>query len=154
MRVHHPCVANHSSSIASSASTIGSSSSSSIDLGDERLDQQAARGLLVDAARHQVEQMVAVDLGDGRAVAALHVVGEDLELRLGRELAIVRQKQRVAGHLGVGLLRVLMHVDAALEDAARPAGHDVADDFASSWCAARRGRAPWSRRYACRRRAG
>ena len=73
--------------------------------------------------------MVAVDLGHRRAVAALHVVGENLQFRLGRELAVVGQQQRVAGHLGVGLLRLLVHVDAALENAARAAGHDVADDF-------------------------
>ena len=52
--------------------------------------------------------MVVVDLGDRRAMAADDVVGEDFEFRLGRELAIVRQQQRVAGHLGVGLLRVLV----------------------------------------------
>ena len=59
------------------------------DLGDEGLDQKATRRLLVDAARHQVEQVAVVDLGDGGAVAALHVVGEDFELRLGRKLAVV-----------------------------------------------------------------
>ena len=106
-----------------------SSSSSSITSATNALTSRPRARLLVDAARHQVEQMVVVDLGDGRAMAALHVVGEDFQLRLGRELAIVRQQQRVAGHLGVGLLRVLVDVDAALEDAARLAGHDVADHF-------------------------
>jgi hypothetical protein len=38
----------------------------------------------------------------------MHVVGEDFQLRLGRELAIVGKQQRVAGHLGVGLLRRLV----------------------------------------------
>ena len=40
-----------------------------------------ARPRLADAARAQVEERVLVELADRRAVAALHVVGVDLELR-------------------------------------------------------------------------
>ena len=38
----------------------------------------------------QVEHFVAVELADGRAVRALHVVGEDLELRLGVDARLGR----------------------------------------------------------------
>ena len=51
-------------------------------------------------------------------MAALDVVGEDLELRLVVGLGRLRQQQRVRRHLGVGLLRVRAHDDLALEDAA------------------------------------
>ena len=48
----------------------------------------------VEAARVQVEDRVLVELADRRAVRALHVVGEDLELRLGVDLRVVGQQQR------------------------------------------------------------
>ena len=51
-------------------------------LADEGLDQQRLGLLRRDAARHQVEQQILVELARGRAVAALHVVGENFELRL------------------------------------------------------------------------
>jgi len=37
--------------------------------------------------------MVAVDLGDRSAMAAGDVVGEDLQFRLGRELAVVGEQR-------------------------------------------------------------
>ena len=59
-----------------------------------------------NAARHQIEQQVLVERARGRAVAALHVVGEDLQLRLVVGLGLLGQQQRLRHHLGVGLLRV------------------------------------------------
>ena len=66
----------------------------------------------------QIEQQILVERAGGRAVAALHVVGEDLQLRLVVGLGGLRQQQRVRRHPGVGLLRVRAHDDLALEHAA------------------------------------
>ncbi len=46
-----------------------------------------------EAARHQVEQQVLVEGAAGGAVAAEHVVGEDLQLRLVVELGVVGEQQ-------------------------------------------------------------
>ena len=77
------------------------------DVAGKRVNQHDARRPVVDAARAQVEHRVLVELTDRRPVRALHVVGEDLELRLGVDLRLVAQEQRPVGLLGVGLLRVL-----------------------------------------------
>ena len=66
----------------------------------------------------QVEQQIVVERAGGRAVAALHVVGENLELGLAVGLGLVRQQQRMRRHHGVGLLRLRLHDDLALEHAA------------------------------------
>ena len=58
-------------------------------LARKRLQQQAARLRLVNAAGAEIEQRVLLDLADGGAVGALHVVGVDFELRLGVDLRIV-----------------------------------------------------------------
>ena len=79
--------------------------------------QQAARGNFVDAARAQIEKRVLFDLADGRAVRALHVVGVDFKLRFGVDLRLIGKQQVAIGLLGVGLLRVLVHDDAAVKDA-------------------------------------
>src|SRR5207248_758861 len=52
-------------------------------LAGEGVGEQAPRRLAPEAARPQVEERVLVELTDGGAVRALHVVGEDLQLRLG-----------------------------------------------------------------------
>src|SRR4029434_11037725 len=49
---------------------------------EEGLNQQALGFRRRDAARHQVEFELLVERASGGAVAALHVVGEDFELRL------------------------------------------------------------------------
>ena len=72
-----------------------------------------------EAAGAQVEHRVVVELPDRRAVRALHVVGEDLELRLGVDLRVVGEQQRAVGLLGVGLLRVRPDDDLAVEHRAR-----------------------------------
>ena len=87
-------------------------------LADKGLDHQRLGLLGGNAARLEVEQQVLVERAGGRAVAALHVVGEDFELGLVVGLGLVREQQRVRRHLGVGLLGVRPHDDLALEDAA------------------------------------
>ena len=80
-----------------------------------------ARLGLADAAGAQVEDRVRVELADRRAVRALHVVGEDLELRLGVDQGVARQQQVLVRLLRVGLLRVRPDDDLAVEDRrARP----------------------------------
>ena len=54
-------------------------------------------------------------------MAALDVVGVDLELGLGVDLGIVRQQQIVVLLVGVGLLRVLVDDDLAGEHGVRAA---------------------------------
>src|ERR1035438_80785 len=49
----------------------------------ERVGQQTARFLLADAARLQVEQRFAIQLADGRAMRAAHVVRSELQLGFG-----------------------------------------------------------------------
>ena len=134
------------------------------DLEREGAGQQVARALLAEAARAQVEERVGVELPDARAVAALHVVGVDLELGLGVHLC-ARAEQQV----GIRLVRVRLlgvrdarspaaeHAlrasaeDPLVELAARAVGHGVvdqrvvvdellvaaADEEARSWCTRR-----------------
>jgi hypothetical protein len=83
------------------------------------VDQHVARLGRRQAARPQVEQRVLVELPDRRPVRALHVVGEDLELRLGVDRRVVGEQQRLVRLLRVGLLRVLPDDDLAVEHAAR-----------------------------------
>ncbi len=69
-----------------------------------------------DAARHQIEEMVMVQVARGGAMAADHVIGEDFKLGLGIEFGGFRQQERVAGLLAIGFLRVLPDDDLALEN--------------------------------------
>ena len=84
-------------------------------LADEGLDQQRLRVLLRQAAGAQIEQQRFIQRAGGRAMAAGDVVGEDFQLRLAVGLGLVGQQQRPRHHLGVGLLRMRPHDDAALE---------------------------------------
>ena len=86
-------------------------------LADEGLDQQRFGFLLRNAARHQIELQAWIERAGGGAVAADHVVGEDFQLRLVVGFGLVRQQQRARHHLGVGLLRVRLDDDLALEHA-------------------------------------
>ena len=70
-----------------------------------------------NAARHQIEFKPLVERAGGRTVAADHVVGEDFQFRLVVGFRLVRQQQRARHHLAVGLLRVRLDDDLALEDA-------------------------------------
>ena len=55
-------------------------------VGGEGLDQHAPRLGLGDAAGAEIEERVLVEIADRGAVAAFHVVGEDLELGLGVDM--------------------------------------------------------------------
>ena len=80
-----------------------------LDLGDRLVEEGEHQQLLGLAPRHaargQVEERGLVDRAAGRAVRALHVVGVDLELGLGEELAVLVEQQRLADLVAVGLLR-------------------------------------------------
>ena len=121
-------------------------------LASKRVNQHVARIFRVDAARAQVEHRVFVELADRRAVRALHVVGEDLELRLGVDLRVVGEQQRLVGLLRVGLLRVLPDDDLAVEDGARPAGQDALVDLVARAVRLARDRSSCACRRATRRR--
>ena len=72
----------------------------------ERVDQHVTRLLPVEAPRPQIKDRVLVELTHCRAVRALYVVCEDLELRLRIDLRIVGEQQGLVRLLGVGLLCV------------------------------------------------
>ena len=90
-----------------------------------------------NAARAQIEQQLLVERAGGGAMAALHVVGKDFQLRLVVGFGLVRQQQRIAHHLGVGLLRVRLDDDLALEHGAALAIEHRAEPLAA--VAAQRG---------------
>ena len=79
------------------------------------MNQHVARLEERQAAGAQIEDRILVELADRRPVRALHVVGEDLQLRLGVDQRVVREQQRAVGLFRVGLLRVLAHDDLAVE---------------------------------------
>src|SRR5690349_5748024 len=76
----------------------------------------------VEAAGHQVEELGAVDLADGRAVRAAHVVGLDLEAGDRRRLRVRREQQVAVLLVGVRLLRALVDPDDPAPDGARAIG--------------------------------
>jgi len=82
-------------------------------------EQKPARRNPVDSSRSQVEQGILVHLADRRTVGALHIIGVDLQLRLGIDLRVVREQQIAVRLLGVGLLRVLVDHNATVENAVR-----------------------------------
>src|SRR5262249_17147161 len=81
--------------------------------------QKFARRRFVDAARAKIEESRVFELTDGCAMRSLHIVGVNLELRLGVDLPVVREQQVAIGLLGIGLLRVLVDDDPAVENAMR-----------------------------------
>src|SRR5215510_3147931 len=87
---------------------------------------------LAQAPRSQVEHHFLVHLADGRAVRALDVVGEDLELRFGVDLGILGQEERLVRLLRIGLLRVRTHDNPAVEDGARMVADDAFVDFTAA----------------------
>ena len=86
-------------------------------IGEEGQHHQHDRAILRHAARAQIEQRGLVDGAGGRAVAALHVIGVDLKLRLAEELAVLVQKQRLADLVAIGFLRPWLDKDLALKNA-------------------------------------
>src|SRR5262249_19278132 len=73
-------------------------------LGGKSQGQHLAGGWLGKAPGLEVEQSQLIEISDGGAVRTLHVVGKDLELRLGVELGGVGEQQCPIGLFGVGLL--------------------------------------------------
>src|ERR1019366_5401430 len=90
----------------------------------ESHQKQSARGNLINAPRLQVEQGVFFDLANGRAVRTLHVVGVDLQLRLGINLRVIGKKKVAVRLLGIGLLRIFVHNDASVKNTMRLAVQD------------------------------
>src|SRR5215212_1361491 len=66
---------------------------------DEAVDDQLAGLVLVDAAAHQVEELLLADLGDRRLVADVHVVLADADRRVGVRARVLVEQQRVADDL-------------------------------------------------------
>ncbi len=110
---------SHSAEAAAKASRRASFSTCSSASPTKAWISSARASRLRDAARLEIEQQILVDLAGGRAVAADHVVGENLKLGLGIELGRLRQQQRLRHLLAVGLLRAGRNDDLALEHAAR-----------------------------------
>ena len=65
-------------------------------VGDEGAGEQGLGLARRNAAAGEVEEGVAVELADGRAVGAFDVVGEDFELGLGVDRRAARQQQALA----------------------------------------------------------
>ena len=82
------------------------------------MDEEAPGLGEADAAGAHVEQHALVELADRRAVLALHVVGEDLELGLRVDERLLREEEVLVLLDGVGLLRAGADDDAAVEDRA------------------------------------
>src|SRR5215510_7724995 len=59
----------------------------------KRMDQQPPRRSLAEPARAQVKERLLVELPHRRAMRALDVVREDLELRLGIDARILGEKE-------------------------------------------------------------
>src|SRR3954464_2300013 len=91
----------------------------------ERARQELARGAPGDAAALEGAQRRLVQAAHRRAVGALHVVGEDLQLRLRVDLRLLGQEQGVVRLLAVGLLRRRVDVHLAVEHAVRRAVEDA-----------------------------
>ena len=105
-------IARRSASVRSRAPTLsatcarqGSSRMRSITLAANAVRQHLARVVVVETARAQVEQVLGVELADGRAVAALDVVGVDLELGLRVDFGLLAEQQVVVRLPRVDALR-------------------------------------------------
>src|SRR5690606_24462097 len=72
-----------------------------------------------DAPRPQVKQRFVIKLADGAAMAALHVVCENLQLRLGVYGRLLSDQQVIVLLKGVGLLCIEAHEYLAIEPGGR-----------------------------------
>ena len=80
----------------------------------ETLDDHAFGVAAVDAAGHQVEDVLVGDLAGGGAVGAAHIVRLDLQARDAVGAGQLAQHQVAVGLVGVGLLRLRIDLDEAL----------------------------------------
>ncbi len=71
---------------------------------------------IVQAARLQIEHLLFVQRADGRTVAALHIVGDDLKLGNCISMRAGVEHQVAARLISIGLLRVLRNGDDTLID--------------------------------------
>src|SRR4029450_3480895 len=78
-----------------------------------------------DSATLHIEERQLIYPTNSGAVRALHIVGEDLQLRLGVDLGALGEQQRVVRLLPVCLLCDGMHVHLAVEYAVRLAIEDA-----------------------------
>ena len=56
-------------------------------------------------------KLFGIEFANGRAVAALHVVGVDFQFRLGVDLGVRRKQQRLVHLVAIGLLRAAFDLD-------------------------------------------
>ncbi len=82
------------------------------------------------AARAQIEERRLVEVADGGAMAALDVVGEDLELGLGVDRGARAQQQVAVELMGVGLVGAGPDRDLAEEDAVGAVVDHALEDLA------------------------
>ena len=105
------------------------------------------------AAALEVEALLLVDRPDRRRVAALHVVGLDLEVGHALGPGALGQREVAVGLEGVGALGVLADPDQAGVHARRMVLHRALEQQVARWCAGRRGPGSCgSRASGCRRR--
>ena len=81
----------------------------------------------VEPARGQVEELLAVDLGDRRGVGAADVVGFDLQARDRVGVGLGGEQQVAALLEGVGLLGAGVDPDHPAPDRGRAGGEDAAE---------------------------
>ena len=86
---------------------------------EEAADDQALRFRPGEAARHEVEELLAVDLTEGGAVRAADVVRKDLESGDRVGMRGLREQEVAVLLVGVRLLRTFLDADHAAPDRAR-----------------------------------
>ena len=86
-------------------------------LAGKRMDQHPSRRVLANAAGAQIKNALIVQLANGRAMRALHVVGVNFKLRLGVGAGVVGEQEIFVRLLRVGFLRDGMNVNATVESA-------------------------------------
>src|SRR5687768_7903449 len=103
----------------------------------KRARQDPAGAARIEPARAQIEQLLAVELTDRRAMAALDVVRVDLELGLRVDLGVLAEEQVVVALLRVDPLATGLHEHAAVENATAALADDAAERLAAQGFARR-----------------
>ena len=113
------------SSFSASASRTGVELDAVEHVLEEAAHDQPLRVAAREAAGHRVEELVAVDLADRRAVRAADVVGEDLEPRDRVRVRVGREDQVAVLLVRVRPLRVRLDADHPPPDDARVLAQDA-----------------------------
>src|SRR5690554_278061 len=92
---------------------------------DKRHGQQHVGLPAADTARHQVKHRGLIQLANGGAVGTLDVVCVDFQFRLGVDFGTVGKQQVLVIHIRIGLLGVLVDMNAAIEDSVGLVRSDV-----------------------------